>query len=119
MFIPNTTAQMSRQSAGFDKFGVQLYGAPFTVSCAIVALSDERMKTPVRTDTSASRGQSDEDVDMGTVLLPAAIKPKVGDRFVIFDFSMRFLSTQPRLSTSGVLDHWECKLEADPVTGAS
>jgi hypothetical protein len=113
MFIPNNYGQLSRK-LGANIYGERTFQAPVTVPCAIVDNTDQLKKTPVRADSSASRGAAEEDVSVAKILFPANIAIAKDDTFAITDLKLRVTMVQKRFSVFGVLDHLEVDFDAAP-----
>ena len=111
MFIPNRNGLLSRQIAR-NAYGEPTFAAAQSVACGVVRLERVDQKTSVRSDSSASRGNANEYVANAVVLFPAAVEPKVGDKFEIEGLMLRITTRHPRIAVSGRLDHYECGLEA-------
>jgi len=111
MFIPNNSGMLSRKS-GDNKYGEPIFTAPVKVSCAVINIKDDIKKTAVRTDSSASRANADELVAMATILFPIVVPILNGDKFTIQGFDLRAIAVQPRYTTAGAADHFECTFEA-------
>ena len=73
----------------------------------VVRLVPSLAKTSVRTDSSASRGNAEEEVATAKILFQVPSKPGKGDRFVIAGTVLRIESVEPRFDTFGKLDHYE------------
>jgi hypothetical protein len=110
MFLPNTTGTLYRQTAK-NLYGEPSFAQPRVVACGIVRLVAKAEKTSVRADSSASRGNADEEVTTSKILFPVAADPRIGDRFDIQGFVLRMIARHPRLSVYGHLDHYEVDLE--------
>ncbi|MBO6507505.1 MAG: hypothetical protein JJ979_03300 [Roseibium sp.] len=111
MFVPNNKGELSSQE-GHNVYGEPAFDPPVTVQCGVVRLNHTSQKTSVRTDSSASRGAAEESVASSKILFPADLSPVIGDKFEISGISLRIFKIEPRYSITGVLDHWECELEA-------
>jgi hypothetical protein len=106
MFIPNTTGILARKT-GNDVYAQPIYGAPLTVACSIVHLTDKIQKTPVRADSSASRGNAMEEVSVSKILFPATVTIGGEDKFVINGINLRVIGVEVRRDVFGVIDHYE------------
>lgn len=106
MFLPNTYGMLSRK-LGTNVYAEQLFSAPVKTPCAVVHLQAINVKSPIRADSSASRGNADEMTEMATILFPRSIKLNIGDKFSIQGLSLEISKIEPRLSVLGSLDHYE------------
>jgi hypothetical protein len=77
----------------------------------VVKLPLTSQKTPVRADSSASRGAADEDVIQGILLFKPAVAIAMGDRIQISGMELRVASLQPRWNVLGRHDHDEVGVE--------
>jgi hypothetical protein len=113
MFRPNTTGLLTR------KLGRNIYGEPTfypakTVPCGIVDNLDQLAKTPVRSDSSASRGAAEEATAVAKILFPANVVIGKDDVFAIQGLTLRAIAVQKRFSVAGVLDHLEVDFDIAP-----
>ncbi|MCP1540062.1 hypothetical protein [Methylorubrum extorquens] len=76
----------------------------------VLSLTPKIEKTSVRTDSSASRGNAEEEVAAAKILFQVAAKPGRGDRFVVAETVLRIEAVTPRFDTFGKLDHYEVAL---------
>jgi hypothetical protein len=113
MFIPNTTGLLARR-IGTNIYGESTYRKPITVQCAIVTDFAPISKTPVRSDSSASRGAAEEATAVAKVLFPARVAIAPEDRFEIAGLSLRVIAIQKRFSVLGALDHLEVDFDIAP-----
>lgn len=111
MFRPNTTCIIT-ETQGYSVHGEPAFGIAQTVPCGIVRLDLTSQKTSVRTDSSASRGNAEEEVSRSVLLFPATVTPKLGSKVEIMGITLRIMAVQPRLTVRGGLDHYQCTLEA-------
>lgn len=109
--IPNTSGQLSHKT-GHDGYGQAAYSAPLTVPCAVVTMTQKTKKTPIRADSSASRGAAEERLSIAKILFPTNVTIGQEDRFDILGASLRVIAVQPRNDVLGVLDHYEVDFEA-------
>lgn len=114
MFRPNSMGQLFVR-AGRDLHGRPTY-FPRGVACpyAPVNLTQKALKTTVRADSSATRGSADETVSTAVVLIDKSMAPKNGDKFEAEGISYEIISTHPRKTVAGALDHYECALQVLP-----
>lgn len=98
-----------------DLYGQPSYGASSEAMCAVVKLDVSAMKTSVRTDSSASRGNAEERVSVGRLLFPATQQIAIGDLVNLMGYTVEIMSVQPRLTVFGALDHFEADLATAEV----
>lgn len=109
MMIPNNTAFV-RQSNGFDKYGEPTFTARRAVPCAICQLSMATERTSVRTDSSATRGNAEEQTATAKILFPPG-KVAKGWKVEVAGYELRVIDLQPRYAVAGGRhDHDECLL---------
>lgn len=107
MFIPNKFGMLSRKG-NRNIYGEASYVAPVKVPCAIVGNSLKVQKTPVRADSSADRGASEETVIVAKILFPASVQIGEGDKFEIEGLALRAVTIEKRFAViGGRLDHLE------------
>lgn len=108
--VGNSSGMLTRK-VGTTRRGEPEYAAtPERVKVDVIQLIAQIAKTSVRTDSSATRGNAEEDQAEAKILFQKRTKPGEGDRFILHDVVMRIESVQPRIDTFGDLDHWECTL---------
>lgn len=105
----NVEARLSRQ-LGNNFAGEPEFGVGTRVMVGVVHLIRQVAKTSVRTDSSASRGNAEEQKATAKILFLPADKPRLGDRVEILGHFLRVQSLEPRIDTFGKLDHYECLL---------
>lgn len=106
MFRPNLDCRV-QLSAGTDVFG-QAKPAIFRKErCAIVKLVLTAVKTPVRADSSASRGTAEEIQAVSVILLESTTKVKIGDLIEVVGVTLNVSGRFPRHDVNGRLDHYE------------
>jgi hypothetical protein len=113
MFIPNTKGQLTRK-LGRNIYGEPTYYPPITVPCGIVDNLEQLAKTPVRADSSASRGAAEETTATVKILFPANVVIDKDDTFAIAGLSLRATAVQQRFSVFGDLDHKEVDFDIAP-----
>jgi hypothetical protein len=114
VFQPNSIGVIKRHK-GYDKFGQSSFEPAAELPYAPVNLARIAMKTSVRADSSASRGMADEIATAhAKILVPAFISIRIPDRVELDGVPFRVLSTHPRKTVFGTLDHIECEIEALP-----
>lgn len=110
MFIPNQIALYSYKT-GDNKFGEPTFSSNTSVQCAVVHFGAGYGKTSVRTDSSASRGNAEEQKIAAKILIASAIVPAPGHRLIIIGRTLRALTIEPRYAVTGKLDHYEVDYE--------
>jgi hypothetical protein len=113
MFRPNRLGKLTRR-LGTNIYGEKTFKRPVTVQCAVVTDLDKVNKTPVRSDSSASRGAAEERTAVAKYLFPANVQIGQDDTFEIDDLSLRVIAVQKRFSVFGVLDHLEVDFDIAP-----
>jgi hypothetical protein len=107
MFFPNKTCIISVASGKTDVYGQPLPGRKVSEGCAVVRLQLNNIKTSVRTDSSASRGNAMELVTDALLLLSRNTVANIDDVIEIEGAKLRVISKHPRYSVNGKLDHYE------------
>ena len=111
-FLPNINATVTRSGTQTDVYGqVIVTSKAQKVRIAIVSLDEERQKTSVRTDVSASRGNASENVAKTRLLFPTSFEPVIGDRVKVLDRDLEVKSVFPRHDVPGRLDHYQVDCE--------
>jgi hypothetical protein len=113
MFIPNAKGMLTRR-LGRNVYGEATFYPAIPVPCAIVDNLDQVAKTPVRADSSASRGAAEETTATVKILFPANVVIGKDDTFTIAGLSLRVIAVQQRFSVHGVLDHREVDFDIAP-----
>lgn len=106
MFVPNIDCTINKL-IGTDAYGQEQFGTSIRERCAIVKLKSVKDRTTVRADSSASRGHAWEWISESKILLRSTTAAEVGDKIIIFGMPVRILSSFPRHSVTGKLDHYE------------
>lgn len=109
-FRPNQLCWVSQQRET-NVYGEPVYDEPYLHEIGIVKLVGGADKTSVRSDSSASRGASEESLAMSKILFSKRRNPGVGSKVGYGAFTMRIAQVHPRYSVYGQLDHYECDLE--------
>jgi hypothetical protein len=112
--IPNTFGMLSRRGAK-NIYGEFAFQAPKRVPCAIVHSTSANLKTPVRADSSASRGAAEEKVAVTKILFPANVAIATNDKFEIDGKILRVTGIEDRKNVLGKLDHFEVDFEMFPA----
>jgi hypothetical protein len=113
MFMPNTTGLLSRHT-GRNQYSEPAFAAPIAVPCAVVDTLHKVQKTPVRADSSASRGASEEQLAAYKVLFPKTVSIGINDKFQIDGLTLRVIGITPRRSVLGMLDHFDVDFDIHP-----
>lgn len=111
MYRPNTTGMLSRADAK-NEFAERSYSDPVEVACAVVFLKTMIVKTTVRSDSSATRGNAEELTAQAKVLFSPSTDVKMNDKFEKDGVALRVVGVQPRRAVTGKLDHIEVDMEA-------
>lgn len=115
MFLPNKFGMLSRKSTR-NIYGEFNYAAAVRVPCGMVGNLTSAQKTPVRADSSADRGASEETVVKTKILFPATDTIGQGDRFEIEGLKLRVIGIEQRFSVvGGQLDHFEVDFDVWPA----
>jgi hypothetical protein len=114
MFVPNTFGMLSRRSIK-NAYGEYSFAAPVRVPCAIVHSTRKNLKTPVRADSSASRGAAEEKIAVSKLLFPKTVAIDTNDKFEIDGKVLRVIGIEERKNVLGQLDHFEIDFEMFPA----
>lgn len=106
MLIPNITCNVTKR-LGTDVYGQEQMGTAVVTKCAIVKLLSAKMKTSVRADSSASRGNADEVVADARLLFLPQTDVAEGDEVNVAGFRLKVVGIFPRYNMPGKLDHWQ------------
>ena len=96
---------------GVDLYGQELPGDSFKSKCAIVKLNTSSIKTSVRADSSASRGNAREVTHDARLLFSPKINLEIGDKVQINRVDLKVLGIFPRYTIAGALDHLQVDAE--------
>jgi hypothetical protein len=107
MFQPNTHCAIIRIGGKFNSTGEGVELPPINAKCAIVKLEVGVVKTSVRVDSSASRGNAWEGEAVARLLFLPNVEMTRGDRIEIHGYKLMVQSMFPRLHVSGAVDHWQ------------
>lgn len=107
MFRPNTRAMWQKKKPVRSITGKASFEPPVILPCAIVSLTDLTQQSAVRADSSASHAAADENVAAAKLLVPPQFVLSLDDVLTIAGKALRVTSVEPRLSTQGILDHYE------------
>lgn len=118
-FRPNVPCVVITPGA-YDQYGHQAEGARRNARCGIVKLDIDNMRTPIRTDASASRSSARETEAKVVLLIPSNVAI-ANDYFVeIQGFTFRVIRIFKRYGVDGRFDHTEieCDVWLDTVNGS-
>lgn len=100
-----------QKAAGNDVYGQGKPGIKSRELGSIVSLPTVDVKSSVRTDSSASRGNAHEFQNNGVVLLTAKTKAVLHDILIIRGLTLKIVMMHPRYDAAGRFDHFECQLQ--------
>lgn len=106
MLLPNQTCILVK-SAGNNLYGQPLPGVRSKERCSIVKMPTTDVKSSVRSDSSASRGEAREAETDAVVLLTKGTKAKMHDLLVVRGTMLKITAVEPRWNAAGALDHFE------------
>lgn len=106
MLMPNQTCVLIK-SAGNDVYGQPIPGIQSRERCSVVSMPTADVKSSVRSDSSASRGNAHEEQVNGKILLTAVTRAEMHDILVIRGQKLKIDSVHPRWNAAGKLDHIE------------
>jgi len=109
MFIPNTYGFLS-SITGMNGDGEPIFGLARRTRCAISSLNKKVIKTSVRRDSSASRGDAEETQLQSEIMFGARTTVSIDDRFAIAGFTMRVTGIEPCYDVNSRLDHYQVTL---------
>lgn len=113
-FTPNMTAVI-RNRIGTNIYGSPIIGEPREIQIAVVNARRKQEKTTVRSDSSASRGSTDQiTTDLGRILVAKHEAIEIGDIISFDGDSYSVVSKHLRRTVFGTLDHYECDIEVLP-----
>ena len=110
MFQPNVACTIVSMDKPTDLYGQPQEGKHTPGMCGVVRLEVGKMKTSVRADSSASRGQAIETVAQSRLLFSPGVVLNLGDRVIIHGFKLEVESVYPRFDVQGRQDHWQVDL---------
>ena len=111
MFVPNVACTIVSMDQPTDLYGQPVEGDHTSTKCGIVRLEVGVLKTSVRADSSASRGQAIEKVAQSRLLFLPETKIRPNDRVIVDGFTLEVESVYPRHTIQGELDHWQVDLK--------
>lgn len=106
MYRPNTTCKYYTLS-GRDVRSKPTYSAASVVPCSVVSFDLASKRTSVRTDTSGTRGRTDELSGVARFLFPKTFQPVKGDVVEKQGLWLEVIEIHPRFDVMGSLDHIE------------
>lgn len=95
------------QPGAVDIYGQQATGASSDDRCAVVKLISTDDKTPVRRDSSASRGMARELVDDARLLFPSTSKIALDWGIDVLGMKLKVVKLHKRFDAAGRFDHIE------------
>jgi hypothetical protein len=107
MFRPNQSCTIKVSSGKTDVYGQPLPATSYPERCAVVKLDIKSVKSSIRADSSASRGNAREVESDAVILLSKNTRANIDDIILVAGNTLRIMSKFPRFSVSGVLDHHE------------
>lgn len=110
MFRPNVACTVVSMDKPTDLFGQPVRGVERKVKCGIVRLEVGILKTSVRADSSASRGQAIEQIAHSRLLFLPVVVIRPNDLVIVRGFTLEVDSIYPRYDVQGNLDHWQVDL---------
>ena len=109
MLLPNAKFILQK-SGGNDVYGQPVPGKKTTERGSIVKFPVTDVKSSVRSDSSASRGNAHEFQADAVVLLTANTAAVLHDIMIIRGLTLKISAIHPRYNAQGVLDHFETTL---------
>ncbi|TSP13951.1 hypothetical protein [Cupriavidus campinensis] len=106
LFKPNLDCLIHVANDKTDGYGRPLPATVVPERCAIVDLNLGAQKTSVRADSSATRGNAEEMVAAGQILLTKATRAGHNDIVEIYGIKYLITGKSPQVSVRGELDHW-------------
>lgn len=106
MLMPNQICLLVK-SGGNDVYGQPKPGIRSRERCSIVKMPSLDVKSSIRADSSASRGNAHELQTNGVVLLTASTSALMHDLLIIRGQTVKITGVHPRYSAAGNLDHFE------------
>lgn len=107
MYRPNRTCVINVSSGKTDVYGQPLPARKVKEQCAIVKLDIKSAKTPVRADSSASRGNAREIHTDAVILFGPKTVANIDDVVELGLETVRIMEKHPRYNLRGELDHYE------------
>lgn len=107
MFRPNQNCQIQKSSGKTDVYGMPVPGQKVNERLAVIELNLMAVKSSVRADSSASRGNAQEMEVSSKFLLAKNTVADIDDILIYGGNSFRVVSIFPRHDLQGRLDHHE------------
>lgn len=107
MFRPNDSCTITVASGKTDVYGKPLPSVTYTERCSVVKLEIKSLKSAIRSDTSATRGNARELTSDARILLTTSTRAEIDDVITVAGYNLRIMSKEPRYSSAGRLDHYE------------
>lgn len=107
MFVPNLKCQIQKASESTDVYGMPIPGVKKNELMAIVEMRMMAVKSSVRADSSASRGNAQEIECDARFLLTTKTVAAINDILIFGSHKFRIVSIFPRHDVQGRLDHFE------------
>lgn len=111
MFLPNTTCYIYSRTDTTNIFGKYEFLPRKTVKCSVITYDIKSLKTSVRADTSATRGQAENDEGIAKFCFPTYVNLKLDDEVEKDGFRMKVIEIHPRRNVLGKLDHYEVDMK--------
>ena len=102
--LPKIPCTITKASST-DVYGQEVFGPSKRVKCAIVTLDANSIKTSVRADSSASRGNADQITVKAVLLFSPKVDITFGDKISVSGVDLKVVGRFPRYTVMGVLDH--------------
>ncbi len=106
MFRGNTPLKIEQVGA-HDRHGQATVGAASKSRCSIVKLTDDRTRTSVRRDTSATGGNAHEITSDARLLIERTATIQPGCRITVLGVTLRVDGVYRRNDVHGVLHHFQ------------
>lgn len=107
MYRPNKVCIISVASGKTDVYGQPLPARKVREQCAVVKLDMKSAKSPIRADSSASRGNAREVHTDAVILLGPNTVANIDDVVDLGYTTVRIIEKHPRFNMAGTLDHFE------------
>lgn len=100
------------KSGETDMYGQEVLGVSVRTKCGVVRLDASSIKTSVRADSSASRGNASEVIASARLLFSPKENVEIGDKIDVSGVELKAVGVFPRHTIVGVLDHIQVDAEA-------
>lgn len=111
MFRPNVPCNIIKMDGEKTLYGESRPGTLISTRCGVVRLEVGALKTTVRADASASRGNAEEKVAQSRLLFDHTESISPGDKVEVGSFELEVESVFPRYTVNGLLDHLQVDLK--------